>query len=101
VNTLFNRISLVNDSRPTVTLSYVSAIRATGVQTTGNFIARKSWITGHVGSIVSSSLCITLYYIFAFSFLFSIFYLFFSPNLGRRRLDVYHISTHGVALVRI
>ena len=30
---------------------------------------------------------------------FSIF--FSSPNLSRRRLDVYHTSTHGVALVRI
>jgi len=31
----------------------------------------------------------------------SAFYLFFSPNLSGRRLDVYHTSTHGVALVRI
>jgi len=30
----------------------------------------------------------------------SIFF-FSSPNLSRRRLDVYHTSTHGVALVRI
>jgi len=29
------------------------------------------------------------------------FYLFSSPNLSRRRLDVYYTSTHGVALVRI
>jgi len=29
----------------------------------------------------------------------SIFYS--SPNLSRRTLDVYHTSTHGVALVRI
>jgi len=30
------------------------------------------------------------------------FFFFFSlPNLSRRRLDVYHTSTHGVALVRI
>jgi len=29
------------------------------------------------------------------------FYLFSSPNLSGRRLDVYHISTHGVALGRI
>jgi len=38
------------------------------------------------------------HYIFAvvsFSFFFS------SPNLSGRRLDVYHTSTHGVALVRI
>jgi len=27
--------------------------------------------------------------------------LFFSPNIGRRRFDVYHTSTHDVALVRI
>jgi len=31
----------------------------------------------------------------------SFFYLFSSPNLSRRRLDVCHTSTHGVALVRI
>jgi len=41
------------------------------------------------------------HYIFALWFLLSFIYLFFSPNLSRRRLDVYHISTHGVALVRI
>jgi len=44
------------------------------------------------------------HYIFALWFL-SIFYLlsFFysSPNLSGRILDVYHTSTHGVALVRI
>ena len=34
-------------------------------------------------------------------FLSSIFYHFSSPILSRRRLDVYHTSTHGVALVRI
>ena len=28
-------------------------------------------------------------------------FFFFSPNLSGRRLDVYHTSTHGVALVRI
>jgi len=33
-------------------------------------------------------------------FLSSSFFLS-SPNLSGRRLDVYHISTHGVALVRI
>jgi len=39
------------------------------------------------------------YYIFALWFL-SIFF-FSSPNLSGRRVDVYHTSTHGVALVRI
>jgi len=33
-------------------------------------------------------------------FLFS-FFFFSSPNLSGRRLDVYHTSTHGVALVLI
>ena len=43
-------------------------------------------------------------FIFApwFLLLLSIFYILFSsPNLSRRRLDVYCTSTHGVALVRI
>jgi len=29
----------------------------------------------------------------------SFFFFFSSPNLSGRRLDVYHTSTHGVALV--
>jgi len=37
------------------------------------------------------------HYIFALRFL-SIFF-FSSPNLSGRRLDVYHTSSHGVALV--
>jgi len=40
------------------------------------------------------------HYIFIL-FLFSFFLLFSSPNLSGRRLDVYHTSTHGVALLRI
>jgi len=39
------------------------------------------------------------HYFFALWFL-SIFF-FSSPNLSGRRLDVYHTSTHGVALVQI
>ena len=38
------------------------------------------------------------HYIFALWFL-SIFFFFSLPNLSGRRLDVYHTSTHGVALV--
>ena len=44
------------------------------------------------------------HYIFALWFLSFFFLLSFflsSPNLSRRRLDVCHTSTHGVALVRI
>jgi len=41
------------------------------------------------------------HYIFALWFLSSSFYLFSSPNLSGHRFDVYHTSTHGVALVRI
>ena len=31
----------------------------------------------------------------------SFFFFISSPNLSGQRLDVYHTSTHGVALVRI
>jgi len=41
----------------------------------------------------------TLY--FCPDFYLSFFNLFSSPNLSSQRLDVYHTSTHGVALVRI
>jgi len=41
------------------------------------------------------------HYIFVLWFLLSSFFFFSSPNLSGRRLDVYHNSTHGVALVRI
>ena len=43
------------------------------------------------------------HYIFALCSFFLLFSSFFysSPNLSGRRLDVYHTSTHGVALVRI
>jgi len=41
------------------------------------------------------------HYIFIVWFLSSSIYLFSSPNLSRRKLDVYHTFTHGVALVRI
>jgi len=42
------------------------------------------------------------HYIFVLWFLLLSFYLVFSsPILSRRTLDVYHTSTHGVALVQI
>jgi len=41
-------------------------------------------------------------HIFVLWFLLSIFFFFFSsPILSRRTLDVYHVSTHGVALMQI
>jgi len=41
------------------------------------------------------------HYIFVLWFLLSSIYLFSSPIFSRRRLDIYHTSTHGVALVQI
>jgi len=37
----------------------------------------------------------------ACDFYLSFFLFFSSPNLSGHRLDLYHTSTHGVALVRI
>ena len=57
---------------------------------------------------IMAALCNTAgHYIFALWFLSSSFFLllllvlFSSPNLSGRKLDVYHTSTHGVAVVRI
>jgi len=45
---------------------------------------------------------LSLYFCPVISFYLSSSSSFFSlPNLSGRRLDVYHTSTHGVALVRI
>jgi len=41
------------------------------------------------------------HYIFCPVVSFYLSFFFSSPNLGGRRLDVYHTSTHDVALVRI
>jgi len=41
------------------------------------------------------------HYIFTLWFLSSSIFFYSSPNLSGRRLDVYHTSTHDVALVRI
>jgi len=81
---------------------------------------KRSWVLFH-GPRCISMYCILMYlyfsyciimvalcnrtdhYIFALWFLSFFFFFFFfsSPNLSGRRLDVYHTSTHGVALVRI
>jgi len=43
-----------------------------------------------------------LYFCPVISIFFFFFYLFYSsPNLSGRRLNVYHTSTHGMALVQI
>ena len=58
-----------------------------------------------LGGFIMAALCNggPLYFcpVVSFFFLLAIFFFFSSPNLSGRRLDVCHISTHGVALVRI
>jgi len=61
-------------------------------------------ITIIIITIIMAALCNRAgHYIFVLRSLLSIFYLllFSSLILSRRRLDAYHTSTHGVALVRI
>ena len=65
----------------------------------------------HIHSLLKSRLFMVAlwnradHYIFILWFLlllsFFLSFFFSSPNLSRRRLDVCHTSTHGVALVRI
>ena len=72
----------------------------------GTFTLMHVFLADSLADIVTATLRSRCgHYIFALWFL-SIFYLlsfFFcsSPNLSGRRLDVYHTSTHDVALVRI
>jgi len=62
-----------------------------------NFAALSTW--RHLYSAGRPSRWALAHILVSFFFLSSFFYS--SPNLSGRRLDVYHTSTHGVALVRI
>jgi len=55
------------------------------------------------GLVIMAALCNRgpLYFCPVVSFFFYLSIFFSSPNLRRRRLDVYHTLAHGVALVRI
>jgi len=57
--------------------------------------------TCHLAASLWSPYVIGRPYIFSCCGLFFLLSFFSSPNLSRRRLDVCHTSTHGVALVRI
>ena len=57
-----------------------------------------AYVPHYILLIMADLLCTCGHYIFV-QFLSSLFLLGF--NLSGRRLDVYHTSTHGVALVRI
>ena len=84
-----------------VPVCYVKALTGRYGKTYSNIIIslhRKKF------SIIMAALCNRAgHYIFALWFLLSIYLssIFSSPNLSGRRVDVYHTSTHGVALVRI
>ena len=67
------------------------------------YAANVSWATfAGCNEIVMAALHSSCgHYICVLRFLLSFFFFISSPNLSRRRLDVYHTSTHGVALVRI
>ena len=51
-------------------------------------------------TVIMVALC-NIYIFSSCCFFLSFFFFFSSPNLSGRRLDVYHTSAHGVALVRI
>ena len=53
--------------------------------------------------VIMAALCNRAgHYIFALWFLLLLSFFFFpSPNVSGHRVDIYHTSTHGVALVRI
>jgi len=62
------------------------------------------WALAHISSLWSPYVIGRPYIFLPCSFFPSSFFFFFffsSPNLSGRRSDVYHTSTHGVALVRI
>ena len=59
------------------------------------------WALAHISSLWSPYVIERPYIFSSCFFLLLLLSFFSSPNLSGRRLDVYHTSTHGVALVRI
>jgi len=97
----YNRLSIVHERyrRQTDRQTTSTDGRATAYsEREREFIFAKNWL--------NPLSCLWSPYVIGQTIIFlpSDFYLSFffsSPNLSRRRLDVYHTSTHGVALVRI
>jgi len=58
-------------------------------------------IQRQLADFIMAALRSTCGHIFVLWFLLLSSFFLSSPNLSRRRFDVYHTSTHGVALVRI
>ena len=76
---------------------------ATGLTTVGCLFTRYSRLSNRLYNRFDNRLYRVngvLLFMAALWFLSS-FFFFSSPNLSCRRLDVFHTSTHGVALVRI
>ena len=91
-----------------IVIKLTMQIRYRRILTIKSLISRNVFLHGCRSSKPSSLLLWSPYVIgqtiifLACDFYLSFFFLFFSsPNLSGRRLDVYHTSTHGVALVRI
>jgi len=59
------------------------------------------WLGVAIGLIMAALHSRCEHYVFVLFLSSSVFLFFSSPNLSGHRLDVYHTSTHGVALVRI
>ena len=81
--------------RGTTTPSLFSAIVCCGHGRASQLTAELMlWSPYGIGQTIIVSSC-------AFFFFLLFFFFFSSPILSRRKLDVYHTSTHGAALVRI
>jgi len=78
-----------------ITIGYISGISTTQehcIRSYGN--CKLLWLPYGKGQAIIFLPC-GFFYVLSSSFFFS------SPNLSRHRLDVYHTSTHSVALARI
>jgi len=84
--------SLINSVEQRAPYTFSWAAIALGIDPHSSFILL----------LIMAALCNRAgHYIFALWFLSSSSSSFSSPNLSSHRLDLYHTSSHGVALVRI
>ena len=87
---------VMTSRKPTIVQSLIQIGYGVSIPHMRNFAHSNRLLWPHygIGHAIIFSSC-------GFFFLLSSFSFFSSPNLSRRRLEDYHTSTHGVALVRI
>ena len=95
VQVVQNCVNVASTTQSSVAVCRVRPASRANITTLSTVSLRLLWPPYGIGQATVFCPVVSSFFYLSFRYLFS------SPNLNRRRLDVYHTSSHGVALVRI